>query len=295
MSELRPLLSVKLRKDDDKNVQRTQNKGRIRHIVKYSNGADACFPGNILVNIPQDRVSVLGNTLELAVSAGVLEVLDGQHRVSGFGQSDYDYEVPVGAFIGLSDKQKARVFKAINFNAKAVSKSHVYDLLTLTEDGSEGEMLAHQIVKLLNADTNSPFKGRIKMIGSGKGWFNQASLLKPLAGLIDNGCLHNVDGGDAYDAILAYFKAWQHVFPNDFTDSGCKDSLLIRGFGVQVMVECFPVLYGSCHKPDNQDFNRFKDVIINFSSVPWTRESMNGDTSHNGRLRRTTELLGMLG
>jgi DGQHR domain-containing protein len=290
-SDLKDLITVECRQDGEFNVQRKRNNARVKLIQKYSNTVDACFPLSVLINIDETDVSIIGNTLDINVKPGVFKILDGQHRVFGILNADFDYDVPIGAFIGLSNRQKARVFKAINFNAKPVNKSHVYDLISQTEDGSVGEQTAHQVTKLLNTDSESPFKDKIKMLGVGKGWFNQASLVKSLAGIIDKGCLLNVSGEDVYVVVRDYFKAWYHVFPEEFLR---KDSLLVKNFGVQVMLDCFEPLYNACHKPDGNDFSRFKEVVSQFRSVAWTKESVDSNTSASGVNKRVNELLQMV-
>lgn len=74
----------------------------------------------------------------------------------------------------------------MNFNQKKVNKSLFYDIYGIVAPDVDGGTiprqneiyLSHQLVKFLNSNDSSPFKGFIKMLGTGKGYVSQAFLVE---------------------------------------------------------------------------------------------------------------------
>lgn len=83
---------------------------------------------------------------------------------------------------------QARIFASVNFNQKKVNKSLFYDIYGIQAPEADGEAipkqneiyLAHNLVKYLNSSDKSPFKGFVKMLGTGKGYISQAFLVEQL-------------------------------------------------------------------------------------------------------------------
>lgn len=123
-----------------------------------------------------------------------IEVIDGQHRLFAFDEASGlpdDFQLPVVAFHGLDIGWQAYLFWSINVSPKKINPSHAYDLFPLlrTQDWLERvssvhvyrEARAQELVDLLYRHNQSPWKGRVNMLGERKsGWVSQAGWVQAI-------------------------------------------------------------------------------------------------------------------
>lgn len=124
--------------------QRLLVPSRLKGITKFiDNGG--YFPNSIIINFSnaneelkvkftpiraqKDSKSEFG-FLHIPNAYGIAYIIDGQHRVYGYSQSQHkeDSTIPVVAFEGMSSEDQLRIFMEINENQKAVSPSLRLDL-----------------------------------------------------------------------------------------------------------------------------------------------------------------------
>jgi len=96
----------------------------------------------------------------------IASVIDGQHRLLGLEMSKNrnDFVLPVVFILDATEEQKALIFAIINGKQTRVSASVIYDLFGVVE-GRNPYKTAHEIARALNADEESPFYRRLKMLG----------------------------------------------------------------------------------------------------------------------------------
>ena len=106
-----------------------------------------------------------------------IEVIDGQHRLWAFDDAalDGDFELPVVAFVGLDRSWQAYLFYTVNIKPKKINPSLAFDLYPLLRTATWLEKLegpkvyrlsrAQEIVDILWADSDSPWRRRINMLG----------------------------------------------------------------------------------------------------------------------------------
>jgi DNA sulfur modification protein DndB len=172
------------------------------------------FPNSIILNFSQKQNKIqfesssrCGDTksrfgmLKIPNAYGIAYIIDGQHRVYGYANSQYkeNNTIPVVAFLDLESTEQLEIFMDINQNQKAVSASL---RLTLEEDlywdsdraDSRIKALRSSIIKELSGSNNSPLYNKIS-VGE------DPSLLafKPFAvALIKSGLLPSAKGNQ-YD------------------------------------------------------------------------------------------------
>lgn len=128
-------------------------------------------------------------------SLAPLEVIDGQHRLWAFDdesseQIPDDFELPVVAFYGLDIPLQAYLFWSINVSPKRINPSHAYDLYPLLRNQSwleqSGELTVYrearsqELTEILYTHVESPWQGRINMLGSRGGGVSQAAWVRSL-------------------------------------------------------------------------------------------------------------------
>jgi len=161
--------------------QRIIKKKRLSDVQKFINGG-GYFPNSLIISIDSG-----GKGLQFDASAtkvegahsklGVLHlpkryrsayIIDGQHRLYGYSDSDYATtdSIPVVAFVDLDRQEQIKLFMDINENQKAVPKTLRVtlnaDMLWDSADYNERrQALRSKIAQMLGEEETSPLMGRI--------------------------------------------------------------------------------------------------------------------------------------
>src|SRR6266581_5535687 len=152
-------------------TQRDLSPGRVAELKQYVTTIDACFPTSIILAVSSDHASFdeKRGVLTIDRDENVAKIIDGQHRIAGL--EDYKgerFEVNVTIFVDMELEDQAMVFATINLKQTKASKSLAYDLYEYAEARSP-QKTCHNIAKLMNFKADSPFKGRIKILGKATG------------------------------------------------------------------------------------------------------------------------------
>jgi len=180
-------------------IQRPLSEKRQKDIAKYVRTIDASFPTAIIVAISSDdaRFQPDTNTIELRIAGHVAKVIDGQHRLEGLRNfSDKTFQLNTTIFIDMETQDQAMLFSTINLTQTKVSKSLAYDLYEYAESRSP-QKTAHNIARVADERSDSPFKGRIKLLGSAvdktKELITQAGFVEPILSMITQDPLNDLD------------------------------------------------------------------------------------------------------
>lgn len=124
--------------------QRLLVPSRLKALTKFIDDG-GYFPNSIIINFSavnddlkvkftpikaeKDSLSEFGFLL-IPNAYGIAYIIDGQHRVYGYSQSQHkeDSTIPVVAFVGMESEEQLKIFMEINENQKAVSPSLRLDL-----------------------------------------------------------------------------------------------------------------------------------------------------------------------
>jgi DGQHR domain-containing protein len=152
-------------------IQRELSKNRVKEIGKYVNMVDATFPTGVIVHIDAKDIILYDSekeTMTIPFRDNVAKVLDGQHRIAGLENyllADASFQINVTIFVGMELEDQAIVFATINKTQTKVNKSLVADLFEFATHRSPHKT-AHNIVRALNQKPGSPFKDKIKILGT---------------------------------------------------------------------------------------------------------------------------------
>jgi DGQHR domain-containing protein len=229
-------------KDRETGIQRPYNKTRSKEIATYIDSDEAVLANNIIINFELEKLGLtlpdvynedkhlldIGRIAKEAhngarkvkeLQGKAAFVIDGQHRLRAF---DYtrrkDFPLVVTALVDLSLAEVAEIFVKINYYQKPVNKSLVLDLLGISPSIFPQYYRLHNVVNKLNDDFESPFYGKIRMLGIGKGFISQASIIGAIQQYKVEKVLRNVGVEPTekvwYDIIWNFFKAVSSVFSN---------------------------------------------------------------------------------
>jgi len=162
--------------------QRLLVPNRLKGINKFINDG-GFFPNTVILNFseglrkiefqPHNRRNTSRSrtgTLKIPNSYAIAYIIDGQHRIYGYANTEYKSSntIPVVAFLGLESSEQLEMFMDINQNQKAVSPTL---RITLEEDlywnaprlDSRMKALRSSIIGQLGSDQTGPLFGKIDL------------------------------------------------------------------------------------------------------------------------------------
>lgn len=292
-------------------IQRELSLRRVKEIGEYVNTVDATFPTGIIIHLDQDKAEYdeESGLMTILYEENIAKVLDGQHRIAGleyFSNSKNKFQLNVTIFIGVELEDQAIVFATINKTQTKVNKSLVADLYAFATTRSP-QKTAHNIVRALNQTKGSPFKDKIKILGTAidkdKETITQANFTDRLIELISKNPLDDrdvykrgntpekykepdlskyplrnlfIDEEDAKIAKLIrnYFLAVQKKWPAAW-DEVKPEMVLNKSAGFIALMRFFRDVYNSFDMPDQVvDIEQFAEIFsrIKLKETEFTKD-----------------------
>jgi DGQHR domain-containing protein len=266
----------------NKGYQRHFSQKRLRDVGEYISKPKATFPNSIVAYLNPDAVSISPNSLnpkfgEISIrrQEHVAWIIDGQHRLFGFEFSQgKELDLIVAGYIGLSIPDQASIFRIINSEQKGVSPSLIFDLIDLTKDAEFYDTRAHEIVKALNEDVNSPWYSQIKMLGTGKGIISQSAFITELRKALKNPLvLKDYEYIEQVKILKNFFGALKELFPEAW---GNQKYVLCKTLGVAASFSMLGKVLIYCKTTTNSlTQDEMKKVLKGLTNIQIpTREGM---------------------
>lgn len=229
------------------------------------------FPTSMIIAMPleEEDVHVDGDEINIELKGNVF-IVDGQHRLMAMlllyktlldentiktDRVKYmikyleDYKFNCTILVNFDLWEQGQVFINVNFKQKPVNKSLYYEVFgsEYREDSQDDKRnqiyMAHCLVKELNEQKNSPFRNKIKMLGTGKGYISQAFFVESLLPFFKvkgiwwkNPIGYNVSE-EEYEGylteLLSYFYAISEVFKKYWpAEDDVKGTIICKTTGV---------------------------------------------------------------
>ena len=277
--------------------QRPMIRKKIRELVQYYLDCQEAqnlpaIPGAVIM-ITEKRLnfSPIGKNpnlgmLQIPEDPGIMRCLDGQHRLLALSAQtgkDIEIDVPAVVFDTLDPRQTVELFVTINAKHTRLNPSHLISLAGRRLYADIHQALAHDIIRRLNEDADSPLRGDIKILGVGKGRVSQASLADEMGDLFSN--IEKIGGTNRFREFeenggrffLNYFKAIQALFPKAW--AGRKYSIK-TGAALRAFIRVSPDVMTRSKELKKDPFDHFG---IREAVKPW------GDRIGEGRFETDGE------
>jgi len=194
------------------------------------------FPANILV-CSEEEIKFDNKNREITLDGYPLWIVDGQTRIEGFKhaletlkiEDVLEWEMPVVFLSGFPQIDELEQFFILNSTQKKVSTDLAQRLkLELAKDNKERfesvypghmwELKALNVIDLLNAGSENPWMGRIRLPNTQKGTaiINQNSFVVSLKPLCKSGILADEKPDEIFKILKTYWNAVRRVFPRAF-------------------------------------------------------------------------------
>ncbi|MFM7682808.1 MAG: DGQHR domain-containing protein, partial [Bacteroidota bacterium] len=248
--------------------QRLIKKSRLKSVGEFiDNGG--YFPNSIIINI--DAKSCVFEPANTQVKSTIADVgllhlpkkyksafiIDGQHRLYGYSNSDYKNKntIPVVAFVNLDKDEQVKLFMQINENQKKVSKDLRLTLdsdLKWTSDILDDRIraLCARIAIFLGENKKSKLYNRVT-IAEDKRDLTQNNIILALErgaflGKISKnkieelGLIYNGDLDAAYDLLKDYLvKSLDYLYESLSSEWENTDTILLSNNGIYGMILLF--------------------------------------------------------
>lgn len=308
-------------------IQRKPASGRLKEISEYVRFIDATFPNNIVIAVksvenidaeePVRNIKVESGKISIRRAENIAQIIDGQHRLLGlqkaidddllFSQELKDnFELSVTIYVDMDIENQSMVFATINKAQTRVNKSLVFDLYDLANTRSPYRS-AHNIVRVLNENSKSPLKNKVKMLGVADDTENetiaQATLVDSIVKYISKSPLKDrddlkrglkiilgndkkllfrewfIEENDLFIArtLLNYFLSIREKWPNAWN----TNSILVKSTGVIALLNFFGDIFKTKGLESRQEI--MKSVFDNiFAKVSINENDFNNENYPSG-------------
>lgn len=284
--ELLPSYQRLIKKDRLKNVREFINKGNF-------------FPNSILISIDAKRplrfdeapknynknsLTKMG-ILYLPQQYQSVFIIDGQHRLYGYSDSDYaaNNSIPVVAFENLDKNTQLKLFMDINLNQKAVPKALRNILEIDVYYDSENPILAQKallgkIAKRLGEDPNSALNNRI-IIGEDAGTTRCCITIENIKLALEKtsffskfkngaiqkkGILEKENNDNTFQLVYPLLMKFFNEIYNNFQEEWNKDdSFYVKNNIIGAYIRIFDDIINILYEKDS--------TIINNSDILWEK------------------------
>ncbi len=244
------------------------------------------IPGSVLLvadrrlDFAQNGRDKFFGHLSIPTETGVLRVLDGQHRLLALhqmqtdpaftsgGRGLKDFYVPTVIFDFLPPDHAVEMFVTINAKHTRLNPSHIISLAGRRLYKDEWLAAAHDIIRALNEDKDSPLQGQIKVLGVGPGRVSQAALADEIKAIFTNMAAASAPAArqfrdDSRRFFINYFKQVARTFESAWY--GRKYSIK-SGTALRAFIRIIPdVLQGvRARHGEISDALKIRDAI-----APW--------------------------
>lgn len=257
-------------------LQRVYSEPRAKEIGVWIKEENSLLPNAIVVDFKDDVeieltadpniVTITIPNPDEAENPKIAYILDGQHRVKGFDYSDgIEFDLAVIAVHNVSDSVRGKIFIDINSKQVKVDERLLLDLMAGTKSLAQDDDRVYQVIKGLDANTDSPLYGKIQFLPEQKNkWVKNTNLFKNLKPHISNGgVLYNKTTAQQIEILSSYFSAFKSVFPTQWDDS--KNYVLTRNQGIELICGIFREVKHQCDLYERQSYT--KNSFINQVNV----------------------------
>lgn len=190
--------------------QRTLSEARAADIARYLDNGQGSNPTNVVLFAQPEaelQYSSKTKTIKFKRAAKSFLIIDGQHRLYGYGQTTKKHRVPVAIYEGLSRREEAALFIDINTNQRGVPAALLLDIKQVAEQENASEARLRALFDRLNHDQDSPFNGRLSPAASIRGKLSRVTFNRAVKEIIELPIMLQLSDEKRYTPIGNYFRA----------------------------------------------------------------------------------------
>lgn len=253
------------RRDEDPALgfQRVLAEDRALDISRYLDNSNGSIPTNIVLSAQENaELSYERKTksIKFRRAEKAFLVLDGQHRLFGYGLTKKKHRVPVAIYEGLSRATEASLFIDINTSQRGVPAALLLDIKQVAERENDAERELRKLFDQLSGDKDGPFHGYLSAHQSVSGKISRVTFNRGMHTLLDNAILGKISEAKRYVLIRNYFTAVAANLTNK--------SLLLKSSYFEAFCGTFGEVLALCHaNHGNYTLTTLQDTLAPLSRV----------------------------
>lgn len=154
-------------------------------------------------------------------------VLDGQHRLYGYGLTQKSHRVPVAIYESLTRKHEVALFIDINTTQRGVPAALLLDIKQLADREDEAEIALRELFDYLGAQSDSPFYGLMSPSEAARGKVSRPGFNRAVTNVLRLDIMAQLPRDKRFELFKNYLRA---------VDQTLQDPKLLR---VNVYLEGF--------------------------------------------------------
>ena len=218
VEDIFPYCFVASRQEDPvQGFQRTLSRERANDIARYLDQSQGSIPTNIVLSAQDDaKFSYNSKTKSIRYKRipRAFLVLDGQHRLYGYGFTKKHHRVPVAIYEGLSRKEEAALFIDINTNQRGVPAALLLDIKQVAQQETAIETQLRHLFDKLSDDSKSPLNGLLSPAKSATGKISRVTFNKSVANVLKNVVMSKLEEENQYVLFRNYLRAVEQSLRN---------------------------------------------------------------------------------
>ena len=253
-----PFAFVTRRQEDPiAGFQRSLNEQRAIDISRYLDNSYGSIPTNIVLSAQEDANLVYNSkvkSIKYNRFPKSFLVIDGQHRLYGYGLTKKNHRVPVAIYEGLSRKEEATLFIDINTNQRGVPAALLLDIKQMAERETEIEASLRILFNKLADDSESPLCGYLSPSQSKRGMISRVTFNRSVKPILENEVMTKLPDNKQYKLLKNYLIVLEEIL----TDS----TLLLKSAYFESLCALFDdVVRLSYTKFKNYKYDSLLDVL----------------------------------
>ncbi len=211
VDDIFPWCFVTRRIDDPiEGFQRSLSSERADDIATYLDNSKGSIPTNIVLSA-QSEIDLVYTpslkTIKFRRDPKGFLVIDGQHRLYGYGRTKKKHRVPVAIYEGLSRVEESSLFIDINTNQRGVPAALLLDIKQVAEREDQQEKELRQLFDFLNSSPISPLSGLLSPAESKPGKISRVTFNKSVKDILEARIYSNLSREKQNLLVLNFFVA----------------------------------------------------------------------------------------
>jgi DGQHR domain-containing protein len=148
--------------DPSEGFQRNLDYNRAQDIARYLDDSIGSIPTNVVLSAQVEAEVEYSSKSKLIKFKRIPKsflVLDGQHRLYGYGLTKKKHRIPVSIYVGLTKKEEVSLFIDINTTQRGVPAALLLDIQHLADRETSTETELRKLFDYLAAEPDSPLNG----------------------------------------------------------------------------------------------------------------------------------------
>ena len=267
--------------DPSKGFQRSLEITRAKAISRYLDDSVGSIPTNVVLSAQPEaglEFDEVKGIITFKREYSAFLVLDGQHRLYGYGLTKKPHLVPVAIYENLQKKNEVSLFMDINTTQRGVPAALLLDIRQLAEREENDEKDLRELFDYLGCSNNSPFTGLMSPSKAVRGMLARPVFNRAAASVLKGSMTERLERQKKFELFENYLRS---------LDESLQDpKLLIQN----VYLETFCALYEDIQKLCLEKHKNLKLKSLRKIIAP-LRQFNPTEVSTKGKARLTKALL----